>query len=187
MKSWSFFLAGDLFLFMCVRVKGCLEVPGFEPTTLDHQPNAKGMLSFLNNKLHGGLTCRRNYSKYILIAFISTLIFSNANKIDWNNFGNVAFGRFKKLTILVCKMVGGWDEAWPDPTRAYFWSAVNMRPTRLWPGYFLTQSEEIFLARREIFRIQTQIINGWPTKNWRAAKDCSDAKKKFACVQKWLF
>jgi len=32
----------------------------------------------------------------------------------------------------------------PDPTRAYFWRAVNKRPTCLQPGYFPTQPEEIF-------------------------------------------
>jgi len=52
----------------------------------------------------------------------------------------------------------------PDPTQP--------GPT-LWPRYFLTQPEEIFLIRREniekfdifrggIFQIQTQTINGWP-------------------------
>jgi len=62
----------------------------------------------------------------------------------------------------------------PDPTRAYFWPAVNKRPTRLWPGYFPTQPEEIFsdplkgkkfknlMFLGEIFPIQTQTINGWP-------------------------
>jgi len=38
-----------------------------------------------------------------------------------------------------------------DPTRAYFWPAVIRRPTSLWPGYFLTQPEEIFLTRRGSF------------------------------------
>jgi len=34
----------------------------------------------------------------------------------------------------------------PDPTRAYFWPAVNKKPvTRLWPRYFLTRAEELFL------------------------------------------
>jgi len=37
----------------------------------------------------------------------------------------------------------------PDPTRAYFWPAVNKRPDHLWSGYFLTQPKEIFLNRRE--------------------------------------
>jgi len=32
----------------------------------------------------------------------------------------------------------------PDPTRAFFWPAVNKRPTQLWLGYFLTQPNEIF-------------------------------------------
>jgi len=58
----------------------------------------------------------------------------------------------------------------PDPTRAYFWHAVNKRPTRLWPGYYSTRSEEIFFDPKEkkltflgeIFQILTQTINGWP-------------------------
>jgi len=61
-------------------------------------------------------------------------------------------------------------EMGPDPTRAYFWTAINKRPTCLWPGYFPTQPEEIFFDPKgknltflgEIFRIQTQTINGWP-------------------------
>jgi len=73
-------------------------------------------------------------------------------------------------------------EMGPDPTRAYFWPAVNKRPTWLWPGYFLTWPKAIFFDPRgkklknltflgEIFEIQTQAINGWPnptqaTKNW---------------------
>jgi len=46
------------------------------------------------------------------------------------------------------------DGPWPDPTRAYFWSAVNKRLTHLWPGYFWTQPEDIFF---------------WPEgkKNWK--------------------
>jgi len=39
------------------------------------------------------------------------------------------------------------DGPWTDTTWAYFWPAVNKRPTCLWPGYFLP--EEIFLIRRE--------------------------------------
>jgi len=64
-------------------------------------------------------------------------------------------------------------EMGPDLTRAYFWPAVNKRPTPLWPGYFSTQTEEIFFEPNgkklknltflgEIFQIQTQTINGWP-------------------------
>jgi len=58
-----------------------------------------------------------------------------------------------------------------DPTRAYFWPAVNKRLTRL----FLTWPEEMFLTRRgknwkildfqgEIF--QTQTKDGWPGPTW---------------------
>jgi len=61
----------------------------------------------------------------------------------------------------------------PDPTRAYFWPAVNKRQTRPWPGYFLTWPEEIFFDPKgkklknlmflgELFQIQTQTIDGWP-------------------------
>jgi len=76
----------------------------------------------------------------------------------------------------------GPDPTRPDPTRAYFWPAVNKRPTRLRPGYFPTRPEEIFFDPKgkklknltflgEIFRILTQTINGWPDptraiKNW---------------------
>jgi len=63
------------------------------------------------------------------------------------------------------------------PTRAYFWSAVNKRPTSLWPGYFLTQHKEIFFDSNgkklknlkflgENFRTQTQSIDGWPNPTW---------------------
>jgi len=62
----------------------------------------------------------------------------------------------------------------PDLTQAYFWPAVNKRPTRLWPRYFLTQPEEVFFWSEgkklknltflgEILQIQTQTINGWPS------------------------
>jgi len=67
----------------------------------------------------------------------------------------------------------GPDPTRPDSTRAYFWPAVSKRPTRLRPGYFPTQPEEIFFDPKgknlknlmflgQIFQIQTQTINGWP-------------------------
>jgi len=37
----------------------------------------------------------------------------------------------------------------PDPTRAYFWPAVNKKLTCFWLEYFLTQPEKIFLTQRE--------------------------------------
>jgi len=40
-------------------------------------------------------------------------------------------------------------EMGPDPTRAYFWPAVNKRPTRLRPRYFLTRPEEIFFDTKD--------------------------------------
>jgi len=43
---------------------------------------------------------------------------------------------------LVCKRL----DMGPDLTQAYFWSAVNKRPTRLWPRYFLTPPDEIFFT-----------------------------------------
>jgi len=41
------------------------------------------------------------------------------------------------------------DGPWPEPTQAFFWPAVNKRPTLLWPGYFLTRPEQISLIWRE--------------------------------------
>jgi len=51
----------------------------------------------------------------------------------------------------------------PDPTRAYFWPALNKRPTSLWPENFLTSSEGknmknlVFLGEN----FQTQTKDGW--------------------------
>jgi len=65
-------------------------------------------------------------------------------------------------------------EMGPDPTRAYFWPAVNKRPARppltqvlfdptrrifFWPNGEKLKNLT-FLG--EIFQIQTQTINGWP-------------------------
>jgi len=65
-----------------------------------------------------------------------------------------------------------WALTRPDPS-LLLTRSNNKRPTRLWPGYFLTRPEEIFFAPKgkklknltflgEIFKIQTQTINGWP-------------------------
>jgi len=82
-------------------------------------------------------------------------------------------------------IVGLVLEMKPDPTRAYFWPAVNKRPTHLWPGYFLTQLKENFFdprgkkltkfdVFRENFQIQTQTINGW-----------RDPGQKFLTLNEW--
>jgi len=55
----------------------------------------------------------------------------------------------------------------PDPTRAYFWPAVNKKPTRLWPECYLTQNAKGFFDPKckifekfgitgEIFHTQTK-------------------------------
>jgi len=44
------------------------------------------------------------------------------------------------------------DGPWPDPTRAYFWPAVNKRPTRLRPGTFrLDLFVGLFISRLQWF------------------------------------
>jgi len=69
----------------------------------------------------------------------------------------------------------GWRWALNGPNQAYFWPALDKRPTYLWPGYFLTQPKEIlfwpkgkkmkiFTFLREIF--QTQTIDGWHDPTW---------------------
>jgi len=40
-------------------------------------------------------------------------------------------------------------EMGPDPTRAYFWPAVNKRQAHIWPRYFLTRPDVIFLTLKE--------------------------------------
>jgi len=49
-----------------------------------------------------------------------------------------------KLEMIECRRVWCRDEPWPYLTQAYFWPAVNKRPTRLWPGYFLTWAKDFF-------------------------------------------
>jgi len=57
----------------------------------------------------------------------------------------------------------------PDPTRAYFWPAVNKRPTRLRPGYFPIRPEDIFLIRKQknwkIWCIRGNFPNSNPNHN----------------------
>jgi len=61
-------------------------------------------------------------------------------------------------------------EMGPDPTRAYFWPAVNKRLTCLRPWYFLTQHEESFLTQSkkiEKFDIFTgNFPNSNPNHKW---------------------
>jgi len=70
-------------------------------------------------------------------------------------------------------------EMGPDPIWAYFWPAVNKRLARLSSRYFLFRPEAIFFfnIRREklknltflgeIFKTQTQTINGWPDLSYK--------------------
>jgi len=78
----------------------------------------------------------------------------------WNGFWN-----FRAQFLQV--------EMGPDPTRTFFWPAVNKRPTRLWTGCFLTLPDDIFFYPKgkllknliflgEIFQIHTQTKDGWP-------------------------
>jgi len=62
----------------------------------------------------------------------------------------------------------------PDPTRAYFWSAVNKRLTHFWPRYFLTWPKENFLTWRENIRDgpwpNLTRAYFWPTVNKRPTR-----------------
>jgi len=131
----------------------------------------------------------------IIIIIIIIIVFCNIDSTGWcycmiNTFWRVppwksmftADYYYSDWGCLVEKLLACRDGPWPDPTWAYFWPAVNKRQTHLWPGYFLTQPEEIFFDLKgkklknlifwgEIFQIQTQTKNGWPdttqsTKNW---------------------
>jgi len=75
-----------------------------------------------------------------------------------------------QITLNVFKLEMG-----PDPTRAYFWPAVNKRPTQVLSDP--TQPKVIFFDPKgkklknlpflgEIFKIQTQTINVWPDPTW---------------------
>jgi len=73
------------------------------------------------------------------------------------------FFKFCLIALLV--------EMGPNPTRAYFWPAVNKRPTGFDPGTF--RPEAIFFDPKgkklknltflgDIFKIQTKTKNVWP-------------------------
>jgi len=112
----------------------------------------------------------------------------------WANWKRALSFMLHALSAGKMESLDGWSpflrlEMVPDPTRAYFWPAVNKRPTRLWPGYFLTRPEAIFFDPKgkklknltfigEIFEIQTQTINGWPDPT-RATKNWPDPGQKF--------
>jgi len=55
-------------------------------------------------------------------------------------------------------------EMGPDPTRAYFWPAVNKRPTRLQPGYFLTRPEGKKIEKFDVFRGNFNPNHKWLTR-----------------------
>jgi len=72
----------------------------------------------------------------------------------------------------------------PDPTRAYFWPAVNKRPTRHGPGHFLARPDGIFLIRKEknkkfgIFRRNFPMLN--PNQRWLIWPDPTQATKNWS-------
>jgi len=98
-------------------------------------------------------------------------------------------------------------EMGPDPTQAYFWPAVNKRPTCLWPGYYWPYPKRFFLTRREkiekfdIFR--GNFPNSNPNHKWLARPGSkifdldpslietttirSEQKKTFIEIQWYLF
>jgi len=93
-----------------------------------------------------------------------------------NNFSTPDFKKISKTFSVRVIVICSRDEPWPHPTQpdmtqAYFWPAVNKS---LWPGYFLTWPDEIFLKNWDfegkIFLIQwwlirsspTQVQNFWP-------------------------
>jgi len=71
-----------------------------------------------------------------------------------------------------------------DPTRAYFWPAVNKSPTRLWPRHFPTRPEAIFFDPKEkkiekfdVFRRNFSNFN--PNHKWLTRPDPTRATKNW--------
>jgi len=83
---------------------------------------------------------------------LATALEGNLNGLTWPSwllklhYCNLSL---HKLTTISNEQIVSHIEMGPDPTRAYFWPAVNKRPTRLWPRYFLTQPEAIFFIWRK--------------------------------------
>jgi len=67
----------------------------------------------------------------------------------------------------------------PDSTWAYFRRAVNKRPTHLWPGYFLSQPNDIFLTRRGKKSKNLGLLRGnFPNPNQRCLTRHDPSSKK---------
>jgi len=67
-----------------------------------------------------------------------------------------------------------------DTTRAYFWPAVNKRPTRLWLGYFLTRPNDIFFTWNwKIWDFKGKFSNAKPKPKM------ADPKETFYTSQRW--
>jgi len=88
-------------------------------------------------------------------------LISKANGFHAQKISLSAWGRFLNIFGGWKTAQGIWDGPWPDPTRAYFWPAVNKRPTWLWPGYFPTRPEAIFF---DVFR--GNFPNSNPNHKW---------------------
>jgi len=103
------------------------------------------------------------------------------NNVAIANLSHLSGGSLWVDSVIVIKILCS-IEMGPDPTQAYFWPAVNKRPTQLWPWYFLTRPKDIFIDPKgkklknlgfigEIFQTQTPNQKRWPdptqaTKYW---------------------
>jgi len=118
------------------------------------------------------------------------------NMVTSKSSGSNQLGKKGKLSVAVPKQVWlntMWSpflntigcvitEMGPDPARTYFWPAVNKRPTRLWPEYFLTRPDDIFFLPKglniEIFDIfRGNFPNPYPNQRWLTQPDPTWATK----------
>jgi len=65
----------------------------------------------------------------------------------------------------------------PDPTQAYFWPAVNKKPTCLWHGYFLTRPEEKKIGKFDI--LGGNFPNSNPNHKWLTRPNLTPATKNW--------
>jgi len=73
-----------------------------------------------------------------------------------------------------------------DPTQVYFWAALNKRPTRLWPGYFLTRPGSKKISYYPSLELIPNIIFTFPPRRANTSKVCHGMQLAGGTIKAWL-
>jgi len=95
-----------------------------------------------------------NFQTSIYQNSLITFVFGHHQKLSRYAFFAETWNPDSMPPNFFCQKFQKWPSGCPenfkiiemgsDPTRKYLWPTVNKGPTHLWPGYFLTQPDDIF-------------------------------------------